>query len=85
MTDTDKSELQPSERDTLPPEAVSLEEVRAALAESNALSILSREASEKCSNLCMRLLHQLQISDVVQRDHGRRLSRIERHLGLTAE
>lgn len=87
MTDTDKSELAPNEDDriTLDPVPVTLSEVVASLAESNALSILSREASEKCSNLCMRLLAQLRASEDVQRRHGRRLDRIEQRLGIAAE
>ncbi len=84
MSDTDQSELAPEERITLNPP--SLEEqlgaLTAALGEANALSILSREASERCANLCTGLLARLAEGDRLFRRIDVRLTRIEERLGL---
>lgn len=87
--DTDKSELGTGDRLTPVDPPLTLEamlaEVQGALAESNALSILSREASEKCTNVCLRLLQRLRDDELRVADVTRRVDRLERHLGLAAE
>lgn len=88
--DTDKSELgNEGDRETpvLPPltlEALA-KELQGALAESNALSILSREASEKSASLCLELLQRLRGDELRTADVMRRVDRIEQHVGLAAE
>lgn len=87
--DTDKSELEPGDRLTPVDQPLTLEgllsEVQASLGESNALSILAREASERCSNVCMRLLQRLREDELRTADVMRRVDLLERHTGLAAE
>ncbi len=86
VTDTEVSELDPSEGDrpTNPPPSFEeqLGTLAGALGEANALSILSREASERCANLCATLLSRLAEGDKLFRAHDLRLTRLEQHLGL---
>lgn len=91
---TDPSELAPEDdgdRKTDPPPSLErqLADLQAALGEHNALSILARGASEKCTNLCAQLLQRLAEGDVKFRELDRqqanqdaRLERLERTLSL---
>ncbi len=94
MKDTDPSELTPDDGDRITANPPTLEEqlssLTAALGESNALSILSREASERCANLCTGLLARLADGDQKFREQDRtnanmdaRLRRLEQHAGLS--
>lgn len=88
MTDTDRAELAPdSSRPTLPPRTPEqqMDELVTSLAESNALSILAREASERCANKVTELLETMRRAKLRADEHERRLDRIERHLGLDIE
>lgn len=87
MSDTEPSELAPEERDTQPPKSLA-EEVRdlqGFIAESNALSILAREASEKCTNRLLELGSRLLEGDRRFTRIEQRIGRIEDHLGLGAK
>ncbi len=92
-TKTDPSELDPNEGDRITLDPPTLEQqlssLTAALGEANALSILSREASERCANLCTGLLARLAEGDKKFRDQDRvnsttdaRLRRLEERAGL---
>lgn len=86
--DTDKSELGDGDRVTPVDQPLTLEallaEVRGALGESNALSILSREASERSATLCIELLSRLREDEMRAADIVRRVDVLERHAGLSA-
>ncbi len=92
-SDTDVSELDPSEGDRITDNPPSLEQqlgtLAASLGEANALSILSREASERCANLCTQVLARLAEGDKLFREQARfnanvraRLDRLEERAGL---
>lgn len=94
--DTDKSELGEGDRKTPVDQPLTLEallaEVQGALGESNALSILAREASnvarvasERCSSLCVELLERIRGDELRTAGHERRLQRLEERAGLAAE
>lgn len=85
--DTDQSELAPGDRDTLPPQTIEaqLADLQAALAESNALAILSRNASERCTDVSMRLLQRLRDDELRAADLTKRVARVEEYVGLAAE
>lgn len=74
---TDPSELDDRKTDPPPSLEAQLADLQAALGEHNALAILSREASEKCANLCTQLIQRLAEGDAKFREHDRRLVNLE--------
>jgi len=96
VSDTEVSELDPRERETLPPPVRSLEEMldelQATVAEANAESLRAVEASnrartaaERCAALSLTLSEQLRRESAARERLEHRVQRIELHLGLAAE
>ncbi len=59
-----------------------LSEFQAAVAEANALSILAREASKKCTDVSIRLLQEVRNLEGKHVKLLNRVARIEERLGL---
>lgn len=79
MSDTDVSELDPRERETIPPPPPPTEPPP----EPDALDEL-RRALAHCSNLCIEVLQRLDLGERRFAHNERRLDKIERHLGIKA-
>ncbi len=83
--DTDADEL--GDRKTDPPPGIEqqIAKLEAAIGEMHAASLLTRRAAERCADECTALLVYVQHEARSRDAQERRITHIERELGLAAE